>query len=78
MSGPWRRKQKHSVCARPRRGRTAFSPAQFLITKPLCLRVSDVAILEQALRLYQGRALYDGPLSEEVLAGLAKKYGLIY
>ena len=55
-----------------------FADAQFLITKPLCLRASDASLLEQALRLYQGRALYDGPLSEDVLAGLAKKYGLIY
>ena len=55
-----------------------FADAQYLIAKPLCLCTSDAALLEQALRLYQGRALYDGPLSEDVLAGLAKKYGLIY
>ena len=55
-----------------------FADAQYLIAKPLCLRASDAALLEQALRLYQGRALYDGPLGEDVLAPLAKKYGLIY
>lgn len=55
-----------------------FADAQYLITKPLCLRASDACLLEQTLRLYQGRALYDGPLGEDVLAPLAKKYGLIY
>lgn len=55
-----------------------FSDAQFLIAKPLCIRCADAALLEQALRLYQGRALYDGPLGEDVLKALAKKYGLIY
>ena len=33
--------------------------------------------LEAALRAYQGRALYSGPLSDEVLLPLAEKYGLI-
>lgn len=55
-----------------------FAACQVLITKPLCLNCSDAELLEQALRLYQGRALYDGPLGEEELAPLAKKYGLIY
>ena len=55
-----------------------FAACQVLITKPLCLNCADAELLEQALRLYQGRALYDGPLGEEELAPLAKKYGLIY
>ena len=55
-----------------------FADAQFLITKPLCIRCADASLLEQALRLYQGRALYDGPLGEEVLAPLAKKYGVLW
>lgn len=55
-----------------------FADAQFLITKPLCIRCEDAALLELALRLYQGRALYDGPLGEEALKPLAKKYGVIY
>ena len=55
-----------------------FAACQYLIAKPLCLRCEDVELLEQALRLYQGRALYDGPLDEEALAPLAKKYGLIF
>ena len=55
-----------------------FADAQVLITKPLCIRCEDAALLEQALRLYQGRALYDGPLGEEALKPLAQKYGVIY
>lgn len=55
-----------------------FSAAQYLVTRPLCLRCGDAALLEQALRLYQGRALYEGSLSEAELLPLAKKYGLIF
>ena len=55
----------------------SFSDAQYLITKPLCLKCGDAALLEQALRLYQGRALYEGPLGEEELKPLCAKYGLI-
>lgn len=55
-----------------------FAACQYLITKPLCLRCADAELLEQALRLYQGRALYDGPLDESALAPLAAKYGVIY
>ena len=48
-----------------------------MIPKALCLRCADAALLEQALRLYQGRAVYDGPLSEEALMPLIRRYGLI-
>ena len=34
-------------------------------------------LLEEALRLYQGRALYEGSLSEEELLPMCRKYGLI-
>ncbi|MBR1457413.1 MAG: homocysteine S-methyltransferase family protein [Oscillospiraceae bacterium] len=54
-----------------------FADCQYLIAKPLCLRCGDAALLEQALRLYQGRALYEGPLAEKELLPLAEKYGLI-
>ena len=54
-----------------------FADCQYLIAKPLCLRCDDAALLEQALRLYQGRALYEGGLPEEALLPLAEKYGLI-
>lgn len=56
----------------------ALSDVQYMITKPLCLVCDEVKLLEQALRLYQGRAMYEGPLPEEVLQPLANKYGLIY
>lgn len=48
------------------------------ITKPLCLTSEDAGVLEAALRVYQGRAMYDGNLPEETLRPLAEKYGLIY
>lgn len=54
-----------------------FADVQYSITKPLCLQCDDPEALEQALRLYQGRALYEGSLPEEVLLPLAEKYGLI-
>ena len=55
-----------------------LADAQYLIAKPLCLRCDDAALLEQALRLYQGRALYEGRLPEEALRPLGAKYGLLY
>ena len=54
-----------------------FSDAQYAVTKPLCLYCEDAALLEEALRLYQGRAMYEGSLPENTLAPLTKKYGLI-
>ena len=35
------------------------------------------ALLEQVLRLYQGRAVYEGSLSDEELLPLVRKYGLL-
>ena len=55
-----------------------FAENQFAVTKPLCLLTEDPAVLEQALRLYQGRAMYEGSLPEEVLLPLSKQYGLVY
>ena len=54
-----------------------FAESQYMIKKPLCLVCDDAGLLEQALRLYQGRALYCGPLTEESLAPLVRKYGLL-
>ena len=54
-----------------------FAECQYMIKKPLCLICEDIKLLEQALRLYQGRALYHGPLPEEALAPLVQKYGLL-
>lgn len=56
----------------------AFADYQYAITQPLCILTEDAHILEQALRLYQGRAMYEGSLPKEVLRILGKKYGLIY
>ena len=53
----------------------SFSEDAF--SKPLCFAAEDPRLLERALRLYQGRALYDGPLSEAELAPLVRRYGLI-
>ncbi len=50
---------------------------QYMLTKPLCLVCGDAELLEAALRVYQGRALYDGALSEDVLLPLCGKYGLL-
>ena len=55
-----------------------FAENQFAVTKPLCILTEDAAVLEQALRLYQGRAMYEGDLPEAVLAPLRGKYGLVY
>lgn len=54
-----------------------FEDAQALIRKPLCLVSEDTVLLERALRLYQGRAMYDGNLKEKELSPLVQKYGLI-
>lgn len=55
----------------------ALADWQYAISKPLCL-VCDVAeLLEAALRVYQGRALYEGGLSEEALLPLCDRYGLL-
>ena len=55
----------------------AFSDVQYAIRNPLCLVCDDADLLEKALRAYQGTAIYSGPLGENVLLPLAKKYGLI-
>ena len=56
----------------------ALAACQYLLTKPLCLVCGDAAVLEQALRVYQGRALYEGSLPESVLRPLSDKYGLLF
>lgn len=54
-----------------------FALAQYAVRKPLCMVCEDACLLDQALRLYQGRALYAGNLSTHELLPLVKKYGLI-
>ena len=50
---------------------------QYMIAKPLCLLCGDPELLEAALRVYQGRALYEGDLPESALLPLCEKYGLL-
>lgn len=54
-----------------------FAECQFALTKPVCFACENADLLEKALRLYQGRALYEGGLSEKELQPLVEKYGLI-
>lgn len=54
-----------------------FSDLQYGIRNPLCLICDDAVLLEKALRAYQGTAIYDGALGDDVLIPLAEKYGLI-
>ena len=54
-----------------------FGAAQYAIRKPLCIACEDTKLLEEALRLYQGRAMYAGSLSTDELAPMVKKYGLV-
>lgn len=56
---------------------SVFASCQYAVRNPLCIVCDDAALLEKALRAYQGTALYDGALSEESLAPLCSKYGLI-
>lgn len=57
----------------------AFAEEQYAITKALCLWSDVPELLEAALRVYQGRAFYDGTgdLEPSELERLSKKYGLI-
>ncbi len=54
-----------------------LSDCRCMITKPLCIRCEDAELLERALRIYQGRAIYDGSLPDEKLFPLTEKYGLV-
>ena len=54
-----------------------FADCQYMINKPLCIVCDDASVLESALRVYQGRALYEGGISEAELLPLRDKYGLI-
>lgn len=55
----------------------ALTDVQYLLTKPLCLVCDDAELLEAALRVYQGRALYEGALPEAALPPLSDRYGLL-
>ena len=56
-----------------------FAQHQYAVRKALCLWSDVPELLEGALRVYQGRAFYDGTgaLGREELGRLSRKYGLI-
>jgi len=56
-----------------------FAEEQYAIDKALCLCSDVPELLEAALRVYQGRAFYDGTgeLERSDLEPLCRKYGLI-
>ena len=56
-----------------------FAENQYVVEDALCLWSDVPELLEQALRVYQGRAFWDGTgdMEDEDLAPLVKKYGLI-
>ena len=56
----------------------ATAAVQALEAHDRLLVCGDAAVLEQALRVYQGRALYEGSLPESVLRPLSDKYGLLF
>ncbi len=55
----------------------AFENAQYMIDGPVCFEAEDEKLLERALRLYRGRALYRGSLSDDAAAAFSAAYGLI-
>lgn len=66
-----------AVCISSAEDLDEFELAQYAARKPLCIVCDDAELLEQALRYYQGRALYAGSLGDEALEPLVRKYGLI-
>ena len=55
----------------------ALEECRLSLTRPICFLCEDADVLERALRLYPGRALYRGELGEAALGALAEKYGVI-
>ena len=56
-----------------------FAENQYVVRDALCLWSDVPELLEQALRVYQGRAFWDGTgdLEPEFLAEMSRKYGLV-
>lgn len=57
-----------------------FAENQYAVQDALCLWTDVPELLERALRLYQGRAFWDGTAGEieaEFLAEMSRRYGLI-
>ena len=56
-----------------------FAQHQYAVRKALCLRSDVPELLECALRVYQGRAFYDGTgeIGQAELDRMSEMYGLI-
>ncbi len=52
----------------------------YMLSRPVCLCAEDPELLEKALRIYVGLAIYDGTWEQEpaVLKYFCKKYGMIW
>ena len=56
-----------------------FEEQAFMLARPVCLCAEQPELLEAALRIYPGRALYDGtwPLDDRLVKYFSEKYGMI-
>lgn len=56
-----------------------FEEEVFMLTRPVCLCAEQPELLERALRIYPGLALYDGTweLEPRILKYFSEKYGMI-
>lgn len=56
-----------------------FAENQYAVNKALCLHSDVPELLEQAVRVYNGRAFYDGTgdIENEILERLSRQYGLV-
>ena len=56
-----------------------FAEHQYAVRDALCLWADVPELMEKALRLYQGRAFYDGTgdLEDDFLQEMTRKYGLV-
>ena len=60
-------------------GLDVFETEQYMLKNPVCISSESEEIFEKAVRMFCGIAVYDGTcdISEELLASLSAKYGLI-
>jgi 5-methyltetrahydrofolate--homocysteine methyltransferase len=49
----------------------------YTLEKPLCIVCDDSDVLERMLKAYNGRALYEGSVPENILSIMRDRYGLI-
>ena len=54
-----------------------LAEAQWSFSKPVCFKADDPVILEEALKVFQGRAAYCGSLSKDSIKDLVTRYGLV-